>query len=133
MKRIIPFFVIGLIGSACAWRALASNDRPALQVPAGKPEAGKEKTVSPAALAHRIWVITDTVLENHINPPARQTMLLGSLQALTITASKQPPAHKSSLPFNLGKRVSQVTTEEQWTALFQEIWSGNSAAETAIP
>ncbi|HEV3443887.1 MAG TPA: S41 family peptidase [Gemmataceae bacterium] len=130
MYRRCAFFLVGLICGAFTLQTLAGEEKPAPQV-----AASNEKTVTPEALAHRIWVITDTVLENHINPPARQAMLLGSLQALTIRASKQPLrlANKSSLPFNLGKRVSEVTTEPQWTALFQEIWTANSAAPTAIP
>ena len=37
---------------------------------------------SPLDLAKRIGEITDAVLEHHIDPPARQQMILGGVKAL---------------------------------------------------
>ncbi len=64
-----------------------------------------------AALAYRLWAVSDAVLEQHVNPPSRQEMLLAVVRAL---ASEQPAG-------DLARRVSAVTTEEQFAKLLDEL------------
>src|SRR5438132_2460913 len=135
MKRFSAFFAVSLVCVAFALPGLADGDGSRQIIAPAKDNASKAKTVTPEALAHRIWIITDTILERHIDPPARQAMLLGSLQPLTIRATKTAllaAAPKYPLPSNLSKRVSQVTNEEQWTVLFREVWSVNGAGQAGL-
>ena len=65
-------------------------------------EEGGKKSNPPAnapsweRLARHLWYLTDIVLDNHIEPPTRQEMLLGAAQALLKTAKKNPPLHPPS-------------------------------------
>lgn len=68
-----------------------------------------------AAAARQAWAITDLVLDQDIDPPARQQMLLRGLKALLRQGKGQAPA-------NLAGRVSRVTTLEQFAALLAEVW-----------
>jgi carboxyl-terminal processing protease len=68
----------------------------------------------PAALAHGLWVISDTVLDKHLDPPARQQMLLDGLKGLLAKTG-------TTVPLDLPQRVSQVTTEEQFAALLRDL------------
>jgi carboxyl-terminal processing protease len=76
----------------------------------------------PADWAHGVWVITDTVLEHHIDPPARQQMLLDAVKAL-LAKSGTP------VPTDLPQRVSRVTTEDQFAAFLRDIWPNVPTAE----
>jgi C-terminal peptidase prc len=81
---------------------------------------------SPAApkplreLAARIGEITDAVLQYHIDPPARQQMILSSIKAL-YKASGEP------VPPGLGRRVSALTTPDQLASFLVEIWPKSQA------
>ena len=63
--------------------------------------------------AGRVQEITDVVLQNHIDPPARQQMVLSGIRALHEAAGL--PAHPG-----LGRRVSTLTTPEQFASLIEE-------------
>ncbi len=60
--------------------------------------------------------ITDTVLEHHVDPPARQQMLLDGIKALYKKAHVPVPA-------GLSRRVSALTTPEQLAATLLEVKS----------
>jgi len=81
------------------------------------PAADKDDEANSAAIAaaRQVWTITDLVLEQDIDPPARQQMLLHGLKSLLRQAKKNAPA-------NLAERVSAVTSLEQFTALLAEVW-----------
>jgi carboxyl-terminal processing protease len=97
---LITFLVIALIGSRSAFAAEpAPTPFPAL----------------PTDLAKRISEVTDAVLDHHINPPARQQMILGGIKALYRSAGLP-------LPYGLGRRVSAVQTPEQLASFLAEIW-----------
>src|SRR2546421_12222792 len=103
MNRRIASLMAALSCMALSLPRLVGGDGPPQVVASGKGDAGKAKAVTPESLAHQIWIMTDTILDHHIDPPARQTMLLGSLQALTIPGTKKAPLgpmNKSLLPFN---------------------------------
>ena len=69
----------------------------------------------PPDLARRIGEITDAVLQHHIDPPARQQMILAGVKALYRASGAQTPA-------GLSRRVSSLATPEQLAGLLVEIW-----------
>jgi carboxyl-terminal processing protease len=75
-----------------------------------------------AVLARRVWAVTEVVLDRHLEPPARQEMLLGGLRALYQAAKTNPPA-------DLQRRASDITRPEQLTALLREAWPRLGAVE----
>src|SRR5262249_53954316 len=101
MKRrcgriLLGFAALSLItGSACV-------------IQAGEPS--KTPRV-PRDLVPLIRSVTAAVLTNHIDPPARQQMILTGVKALL---SKSP---ESKVPEGLSRRVSQVTTAGELAAL----------------
>ncbi len=106
---------IGLVTfSLAACAGVAGADGP--QSPrTTSPTAPVPAPAMPPDLARSVQAITDTVLENHIDPPARQQMILSGIKALH-RAARLPE------PLGLGRRVSAVTTPEQLAALLQEVW-----------
>lgn len=84
------------------------------------------KSAAVAAAARQAWTITDLVLEQDIDPPARQQMLLHGLKALLSRSKGQAPA-------NLAERVSDVTTSEQFAALLTEFWPREQDDPNANP
>jgi carboxyl-terminal processing protease len=76
---------------------------------------GPARTDSAAALAARAWEATDLIMDRHLEPPARQAMLLAGCRALFEAAGKQTPA-------DLTRRVSDVTRADQLTALLHDVW-----------
>lgn len=69
----------------------------------------------PPDLAARAWAITDAVLAHHIDPPARQQMLLSGVKVVN------KAGHAPSEP-GLARRVSGVETPEQLAAILAETW-----------
>jgi carboxyl-terminal processing protease len=69
----------------------------------------------PPGLARRVEEIADAVLAHHIDPPARQQMLLDGVKALYRVSGA--PA-----PVGLSRRVSALTAPGQFAALLAEIW-----------
>jgi carboxyl-terminal processing protease len=84
---------------------------------AAEAPAAKKPAYDARPLARRVWQVTDLVLERHVDPPARQQMLLAGLNALL---REDPDAGTRTL----AARVSRVTTEEQFAALLAEVWPG---------
>jgi carboxyl-terminal processing protease len=68
-----------------------------------------------APLARRVWVITEAVLRNHIQPPSREAMLLAATKALLAKAG-------TTAPEDLSRRVAEVATADDLAALFQGFW-----------
>src|SRR5262249_1019457 len=60
------------------------------------------------------------VLDKHVASCTRQEMLLGGVRRLLEAAGRQPPA-------DLSRRVSALTTQEQFAALLQEVWPTDGA------
>jgi carboxyl-terminal processing protease len=69
----------------------------------------------PPDLARRVQEITEVVLEQHIDPPARQQMILSGIKALYRSAGRPAPA-------GLGGRVSALATPDQFAALLADAW-----------
>jgi carboxyl-terminal processing protease len=90
--------------------------------PAAAQPPAKDAADQPAKLARLAWTITDLVLEQDIDPPVRQHMLLAGLKALL-----GPNAGIDSR--KLSGRVSSVTTAEQFAALLRELSSRPDVAK----
>ena len=84
---------------------------------AGAARAEESAETSPKeteTFASRILTLTDLVLEKHIDPPARQQMILGGVKMLH-RAAKQP------IPSGLSTRVSRLASVDQITSYLDEI------------
>jgi carboxyl-terminal processing protease len=79
----------------------------------------------PPDLARRVLEVTDVVLEHHIDPPARQQMILSGIKALDQAAGAPVPA-------GLSRRVSAVMTREQLAARLADAWPKTSANPVAV-
>jgi hypothetical protein len=89
---------------------------------AGEPaQAPSTSSHAPPDLARRIQDITDAVLDHHIDPPARQQMILSGIKGLYRAAGLP-------LPPGLGRRVSALSTAEQLAALLADVWPQAPAA-----
>ncbi len=75
---------------------------------------------APHGLATLVQTAVDTVLENHIDPPARQQMILTGLKAVYKTA-------RVPVPNGLSRRVSDVTNAEQLTSLLADVWPASGS------
>ena len=72
MSRRTLFSLSCLLLSGVCVRGLAEDKKPAPPATPSKAIPATADTASPEAIAHRIWLLTDLVLERHVNPPARQ-------------------------------------------------------------
>ena len=86
------------------------------QADATPPETGASSHTAPPGLAARIWELTDTVLDEHINPPTRPQMVLEGLNRFYKVAGVAVPA-------GLARRVSAITCAEQLVPILDEAWS----------
>jgi len=118
MKPQIGRTMIGLIvvSVAIAGSRAASAD--------GPEPATVNASQLPTGLAGRIQHITDVVLEHHIDPPARQQMILSGVKAL-YKAAGMP------VPLGLSSRVSTVTTQKELGTLLAEAWPKSTAKPVA--
>src|SRR5579885_2925985 len=105
--------LLGLSGQVKADGPEPTTATPAVPAPA-----------MPTDLAGQVREITEAVLENHIDPPARQQMILAGIKALARAAGVPTPP-------GLGRRVSEVATPEQLAALLEEVWPGTTAKPVA--
>ena len=102
----------GLIGLSVAALVLAQA------ATGGEPSSQAKNKLSPtlaADVARRVMEITDAVLEHHIDPPARQQMILDGIEGLYQAAGLPDPVA-------LSMRVSSVTTRDQLAALLADLW-----------
>src|SRR5262245_5044478 len=76
----------------------------------------------PASLADQLWAVSDAVLEHHIQPPARQEMLPAAAKPLV------PPSEQTT-PAALARRLSSVTTREQFADFLKEYHVGPADAQ----
>jgi carboxyl-terminal processing protease len=88
-------------------------------------EQSKPNSVPPD-LATLVQSVVDTVLEHHIDPPARQQMILTGVKALYKTAG-------APVPDRLSERVSTVTTPEQLASLVADIWPASTSKAVTRP
>ena len=111
MQRDIRKTLICILASSVA--ALASAQSAVADNPSSSPPAAAPKL--PPDLPKRIREITDVVLKHHIDPPARQQMILSGIKALYQTAGVPAPA-------GLGRRVSELVTPEHLAGFLAEAW-----------
>jgi C-terminal processing protease CtpA/Prc len=65
-------------------------------------------------VASRGWAVADAVLARHVDPPARQQMLLAGVRAMA-------QATRRALPSGLARRVSDLSGPDQLAALLDEV------------
>ena len=111
MKQSIRKTLISIVASSVA--ALASLQAALADGPPPSPSALSPKLLPD--LPKRVQEITEVVLEHHIDPPARQQMILSGIKALYQAAGLPAPA-------GLGRRVSAVATPEQLAAILADAW-----------
>jgi carboxyl-terminal processing protease len=80
----------------------------------------------PEATARRLWAITELVLDNHIDPPSRQEMLLAAVKALLKARGAAPP-------IGLSRRVSTLMAEKEFAALLGELWPKGPGGKPLAP
>jgi carboxyl-terminal processing protease len=101
-----------LAPGAIAWAG--PDDAPARKGPSATAAA------MPPGLAKRAQDITEAVLKSHLDPPTRQEMLLNGIRQLDRAAG-------TPLPAGLSRKVSSLTTPEQFAALLTEVWPARPA------
>ncbi|HEV3260122.1 MAG TPA: PDZ domain-containing protein, partial [Gemmataceae bacterium] len=79
----------------------------------------------PFSCARRAWAISSVVLDNHVDPPTRQEMFLAGAKALLKAADSSPPA-------GLSRRVSALTTEQEFATFLGDIWPKSRALGTEL-
>jgi C-terminal peptidase prc len=128
----LVLLVLGtVVGTAVAVRnTVAAPGDPEGRAPqapkAGPAEKKAEPTPTPPPFAHRLWTVMDLVREKHPEPPARADMMLTAVEGV-LAAAKTP------VPDDLRRRVRQVETREQLTALLKEVWPrGDGAPEADV-
>lgn len=105
-----------LVGLACI--LLLAGGLQKVTADSNGPAATQQK--GPHELGKQIQDITETVLRHHLDPPARQQMILAGIKALYEAAGLPGPP-------GLSQRVSALTTPEQFTALLVELWPSRPA------
>jgi C-terminal peptidase prc len=95
----------------------AAGEPETRQQPAAEKGAGERHDApgKPRPFADRLWTIMDVVRQKHPEPPARDQMLLGAVQAL-YKATKEP------VPDDLKARVARLEKREQLDTLLRDIW-----------
>jgi hypothetical protein len=76
----------------------------------------KDATSGAAEFMRVVTAVADTVLEQHIDPPTRQEMVLHGVRAMLAEAGRE-------VPVGLGRRISSLDGDEQWRALLTEMWA----------
>jgi C-terminal peptidase prc len=113
MGRNLTTVLGGLVGAVL----IAGTFR---QAAADSPSPPATELKSPRELGKHIQDITDTILRHHLDPPTRQQMILAGIKGLYEAAGLPTPA-------GLSRRVSALTTAEQFTALLVELWPSRPA------
>lgn len=85
----------------------------AATTPGAEPAPAAAK--APPDAAAKVLEVTDAVLRHHIDPPTRQEMILLGIHALHEAAGVPAPA-------GLGRRISSLTTPEQFATLIDDTW-----------
>jgi C-terminal peptidase prc len=117
MQKPLTWFIILSVATIVRMPGMASADD-------ASPTPAFTAPQPPANLAKRVGEITDAVLTHHIDPPARQQMILGGVKALYSASGVQVPA-------GLSRRVSALATPEQLAELLVEVWPKSLAKPVA--
>ena len=115
-RRFTPSCVV-----VFSFAALAAASRPAEP---SKPAGARAADPVPSC-ARRAWAVTSLVLDNDVDPPTRQEMLLAGIKGLLAAAEVAPPA-------GLSRRVSALTTEQEFTAFLRDLWPKSATPPTEL-
>jgi carboxyl-terminal processing protease len=119
VKRLLEIALIGLVALLMT---LVGSRAALVDEPSQKPSKPSQ---APPGLAKLVQSITETVLDHHIDPPARQQMILSGIKALYNAAG-------AAVPDGLSRRVSSVTTSEQLATLLQDVWPATATGSVAV-
>ncbi|MFI5459738.1 MAG: S41 family peptidase [Isosphaerales bacterium] len=114
-KTLICLIAVSAAIIVCSRAAIADQPSRAPSTPTPTP---------PPDLARRIGDITEAVLDHHIDPPARQQMILGGIKAVYKSAGLP-------VPLGLSRRVSALSTPDQLATLLVDIWPKSTAKSVA--
>jgi carboxyl-terminal processing protease len=84
-----------------------------------RPDDKPAPQISVDALVKSMWAVSDLVLEQDVDPPTRQEMMLGGIKALLHQAG-------ASVPADLSRRISRLSTQKDFTVLVRECWPKGS-------
>jgi len=70
---------------------------------------------TPEQLAKLAWDTMDTIMQQDVEPPARQAMMLGAIKGLA-------QGGKQQVPHDLSERISGITAFKGFEALVKEYW-----------
>src|SRR5262245_48891766 len=79
-------------------------------------QAAVDESIEPRAFADRVLVTTDLVLDRHLDPPTRQSMILAVVKALANRVNQPIPA-------GLSRRISELAKPDEFTTLLQDVWA----------
>ena len=113
MGRNLSTILAGLVGALL----VIGTSR---QANADAPSPPATELKSPRELGKHVQDITEAVLRHHLDPPTRQQMILAGIKGLYEAAGLP-------IPSGLSRRVSALTTPEQFTALLVELWPSRPA------
>ena len=88
-------------------------------------QADEPAEIAGDAVAAKMLTITDVVLNNHIDPPTRQQMLLVGIKSLYETAGIDPPA-------GLSGQISSLATDEELRSFIKHIWSSTANSKASL-
>jgi carboxyl-terminal processing protease len=91
-----------------------------------QPAAPRPVAHGPEAAARQLWALTDLVLDNHIDPPSRQQMLLAGTKAFLYAAGVK-------VPVGLSRRVSGLTSEKELVAFLRSVWPKPPEGKAVAP
>ena len=107
MCRLLSVFLVtlGIVGQSC-FLAVAGE------------AASTQRSAS--TVASRVLAVVDVVLENHIDPPARQQLVLAA--AKTFYRVTEQPA-----PAKLSRQISELATDEQFSKYLHDLLAPSTA------
>ncbi len=121
MKRTVQQMLTSLgylFLAACSVLQGAFADEPS-------PLPSSAASTVPPGFARRINEIADAVMAHHIDPPARQQMILDGVKALYRVSGAPAPT-------GLSRRVSAVTAPGQLESVLANIWPKSTAKPVAV-
>jgi carboxyl-terminal processing protease len=116
LKTLVIFVAYSMASNVESAQARAEGPPPTPAAPSPK---------LPAYLAKRVVAVTEVVLEHHIDPPARQQMVLSGIKGLYRAAGVP-------IPPGLSRRISMLATSEQLAAFLGDIWPKSTAQPIAV-
>jgi carboxyl-terminal processing protease len=113
-------FACKAFGAFVAMALGAAVESGTVRADSPSPAASTPVPKIPPDLAKRVVEVTEVVLENHVDPPTRQQMILAGIKGLYRAAGVP-------IPPGLSRRLSTLAKSEQITAFLDETWPKSTA------